>query len=279
MPRIFLSLHLEQAGLIREMWQRIPEIPDGCQWCTFLRNHDELTLEMVTLEERKLLWDAYAPDDRMRINLGIRRRLAPLLNYDKRRIVLASAILFSLPGAPIIYYGDEIGMGDNIEIEDRNGVRLPMQWEATPNAGFSKAPAGKLYLPVNNHETAGPAAVNVRQQQDDPGSLLNAMRRLVDLRKRYPVFAQGAVEFLDILNPSVLGMLRLDLKDAFIVLHNLSGSQQVVSLRQATIKGYEPLNVTGEVAMPPRPADEWEPCEITLSPYQSIWLHRPTSQF
>jgi maltose alpha-D-glucosyltransferase/alpha-amylase len=173
MPRLYMGLKKGSAEDMREILRRTPSIPDNCQWCTFLRNHDELTLEMVTEEERQWMWEQYAPEPRMRLNLGIRRRLAPLLDNDQRKIRLAHSLLFTLPGSPILYYGDEIGMGDNIWLEDRNGVRTPMQWEAGATAGFSEAPIDFFYAPVINDDVYGPARVNVKAQQASPDSLLN----------------------------------------------------------------------------------------------------------
>ena len=185
MPRIFMALKQGERTPIVWALEQTPAIPEGCQWVTFLRNHDELTLEMVTPEERQWMWERYAPEPRMRQNLGIRRRLAPLLDNDRRKIELAFSLLFTLPGAPILYYGDEIGMGDNIWLEDRNGLRTPMQWDATPQAGFSSS--GRAYAPVIREALYAPASVNVTDQQADPASLWHTLRNMIALCKAHPV--------------------------------------------------------------------------------------------
>ncbi len=196
MPRIYMALRKGDASPIHWIMSQTPAIPDNTQWCIFLRNHDELTLEMVTEEERQWMWEQYAPDPRMRLNLGIRRRLAPLLDNNPRKILLANALLFSLPGAPIIYYGDEIGMGDNIDLPDRNGVRTPMQWDDTKNAGFSTADPEKLYAPLIKDETYGFKKVNVAKQENDPESLLTKMKHLIAVRKQHPIFSVGDYQFM-----------------------------------------------------------------------------------
>lgn len=226
MPRLFMSLKKGDATPIREIMRRTPPIPDSCQWCIFLRNHDELTLEMVTEEERSYMWEQYAPEPRMRLNLGIRRRLAPLLDNDRRKLELMNSILFTLPGSPIIYYGDEIGMGDNIWLEDRNGVRTSMQWTAESNAGFSSAPEAELFAPVINDPIYGYHRVNVAAQRADPDSLFHFTRRLIDLRKRHPCFGRGTFELVDAGNIAILAYIREYRDEAVLVLHNLSGEEQ-----------------------------------------------------
>lgn len=208
MPRLYLALHEQDAQPLKWVFERTPAIPENCQWCTFLRNHDELTLEMVTDEERDTLWRAYAPDLRMRLNLGIRRRLAPLLDNDPRRIRLLNALLYSLPGTPILYYGDEIGMGDNIELSDRNGVRTPMQWDETRSAGFSAAKPHEFYAPLIDAAPFDFRSVNVVAQDNDPDSLLNFMRMLINQRKAHPELASGALEWVETENPGVVAFTR-----------------------------------------------------------------------
>ena len=195
MPRIFMALARADRSPILDILARTPPIPESCQWATFLRCHDELTLEMVTPEERQFMWDFYAPEPRMRLNLGIRRRLAPLLGNDRAaRIELANSLLFTLPGSPVVYYGDEIGMGDDIWLDDRDGVRTPMQWTAGPNAGFSTAEAADLYAPVIDDESYGYRQINVESQRGDPHSLLNRMRQMIRVRKAIPAFGRGEIE-------------------------------------------------------------------------------------
>ncbi|MBV9404761.1 MAG: maltose alpha-D-glucosyltransferase, partial [Acidobacteriaceae bacterium] len=196
MPRLFMALRLEDRLPIVEILKRTPAIPETCQWAMFLRNHDELTLEMVTDEERDYMYRVYASDRRARINLGIRRRLAPLLGNDRPRIEVMNALLFSLPGTPVLYYGDEIGMGDNVYLGDRNGVRTPMQWSPDRNAGFSSANPQRLYLPVNIDPAYHYEAINVEAQQENANSLLNWTKRLIALRKQYQAFGRGSLEFL-----------------------------------------------------------------------------------
>jgi maltose alpha-D-glucosyltransferase/alpha-amylase len=222
MPRIFMALQKGDATPIVRILEQTPAIPDNTQWCTFLRNHDELTLEMVTEEERQWMWEQYAPDPRMRLNLGIRRRLAPLLDNDRQKIELAYSLLFTLPGSPVIYYGDEIGMGDNIWLDDRNGVRTPMQWNSERNAGFSSAQPDKLYAPVITNADFGYQTLNVHLQEEDPNSLLNWIRHHLGLRKQYPTFGKGSLKFLSTNNPSVLAYLRQSGNQSLLVINNLS---------------------------------------------------------
>src|SRR6202011_2154615 len=196
MPRIFMAIAQEDRFPITDILRQTPDIPSNCQWALFLRNHDDLTLEMVTDVERDYLWSTYATDPRARLNLGIRRRLAPLRDNDRRKIELMNSLMFSLPGTPIIYYGDEIGMGDNIYLGDRNGVRTPMQWTPDRNGGFSRADPQALYLPLVIDPVYHYQSINVETQRRSPSSLLNWMRRLIAIRKRYPVFGRGQIEFL-----------------------------------------------------------------------------------
>ena len=230
MPRIYMALRKADRQPLEWILNETPPIPDSCQWCTFLRNHDELTLEMVTEDERQWMWEQYAPEARMRLNLGIRRRLAPLLGNDRRVLELANALVFSLPGSPIIYYGDEIGMGDNIWLPDRNGVRTPMQWSAGQNAGFSQADPANLYTPVIDQPPYSPQNVNVEDQRRDPGSLFNFMRRLVSVRKSHPIFGSQSFAWVEGLAPEIAAYLRGEGDQRILVLNNLSSSPQPVAI-------------------------------------------------
>jgi maltose alpha-D-glucosyltransferase / alpha-amylase len=250
MPRIFMALARADRSPILEILGRTPPIPEECQWATFLRNHDELTLEMVTEEERHFMWDFYAPEPRMRLNLGIRRRLAPLLENDRARIELANSLLFTLPGSPVLYYGDEIGMGDNIWLHDRNGVRTPMQWSAETHAGFSTT-RGELYTPVIDDEIYGYRRINVEAQRADPGSLLNKMREMIRVRKAHPAFARGTIEFLDASDPdrpgeslpAVLAYLRTYGDQTILAINNLSGHALPIQLDLADHAGVQPSDL------------------------------------
>src|SRR5258708_22412585 len=207
MPRIYMALRQEDRLPITDIMAQTPELPETCQWGLFLRNHDELTLEMVTNDERDYMYLAYSADPRMRLNLGIRRRLAPLVDHNLRRIELLNTLLFSFPGTPIVYYGDEIGMGDNIYLGDRNGVRTPMQWSSDRNGGFSRADPARLFAPQIQDPVYGYQAVNVEAQERYPFSLLNWMKRIVALRRQHPVFGPGAIEFVGCPNPQILAYL------------------------------------------------------------------------
>jgi maltose alpha-D-glucosyltransferase / alpha-amylase len=229
MPRIFMAVRQGIRKPIVEIIEQTPEIPADTQWCMFLRNHDELTLEMVTDEERDYMYQEYADDPRMRLNLGIRRRLAPLMDNDRRKIELLNSILFTMPGSPIVYYGDELGMGDNIFLGDRDGVRTPMQWSPDRNGGFSRAEAARLYAPLIVDSVYGYAAINVEAQQRSPFSLLNWMKRLIQVRKEHRAFGRGTIEFLEPENPHVLAYLREYDGDVILVVNNLSGSAQPVT--------------------------------------------------
>ncbi|MEJ2758849.1 MAG: maltose alpha-D-glucosyltransferase, partial [Anaerolineales bacterium] len=228
MPRIFMALKKEERTPMVEILDQTPPIPPETQWCTFLRNHDELTLEMVTVENRQWMWEQYAPEPRMRLNLGIRRRLAPLLDNDLHKIKLINSLLFTLPGSPIIYYGDEIGMGDNIWLKDRNGVRTPMQWDESPNAGFSDAPPEELYSPVINSLEFNPEKVNVKQQMDDPDSILNFIRKVIRIRKRHPALGTGSLDWAKLTeeNHSLAAFWRITDQNHILVVHNLSNKPQ-----------------------------------------------------
>jgi maltose alpha-D-glucosyltransferase/alpha-amylase len=224
MPRIYMALKKGRFEDMAEILHRTPPIPENCQWCTFLRNHDELTLEMVTPEEREWMWKQYAPEPRMKLNLGIRRRLAPLLDNDRRKIELANS-LFTLPGSPIIYYGDEIGMGDNIDLPDRNGVRTPMQWDDSPNAGFT---TGKPFMEFVKGELDY-HHVNVLSQLADGNSLFHSLSRMINIRKRHPAFGHGSMQWVETGNPAVAVYTRRYQDESVLILNNLSDSMQMIS--------------------------------------------------
>lgn len=270
MPRLFMALRREDRTPIIDIISQLPEIPENCQWCLFLRNHDELTLEMVTDEERDYMYNEYAKDSRMKLNLGIRRRLAPLLDNGRRRMELLNAILFSMPGSPIIYYGDEIGMGDNIFLGDRNGVRTPMQWNGDRNAGFSRADFARLYSPPIADPVYGYQAINVEAQQRDQSSLLNWMKRLIKLRKRNPVFGRGQITFLHPTNTKVLAYVRHDSDGcAILCVNNLSRFVQPCELDLSIFNGYTPVELFGET---PFPAIGELPYFVTLAPHGFYWF-------
>jgi len=274
MPRLYMAVRQEDRLPITDIFTHTPTIPTACQWCLFLRNHDELTLEMVTNEERAYMYYAYASDPGMKLNVGIRRRLAPLMDNDRRRIELLNCLLLTLPGSPIVYYGDEIGMGDNIYLGDRNGVRTPMQWSNDRNAGFSTAEEGRLYLPVITDPVYGYQSVNVAAQERTPSSLLNTMKRLIATRKRCPPFGRGSIEFLRPRNQSVLAFLRRHEADTVLVVANLSSRSQPVELDLATWAGAVPLELLGETRFPPVGV---APYFLSLGPHGFYWfrLERP----
>jgi maltose alpha-D-glucosyltransferase / alpha-amylase len=269
MPRIYMGLRQEDRLPITEIMARTPEIPANCQWGLFLRNHDELTLEMVTDDERDYMWLAYSADPRMRINVGIRRRLAPLLDNNRRRIELLNSLLLSFPGTPILYYGDEIGMGDNIYLGDRNGVRTPMQWNSDRNAGFSRAVPAKLYSPVIMDPIWGYEAINVEAQESDTSSLLHWTRNMIALRKLFQVFGRGTQEFLKPENRKVLAYLREYEGEHVVCVANLSRFAQPVTLDLSRFAGMVPVEMLGYV---PFPKIEATPYPLTLAPYGFIWL-------
>lgn len=269
MPRIFMAVHMEDRTPITDIMERTPAIPETCQWAIFLRNHDELTLEMVTDAERDYMYRAYAPEPIMRINVGIRRRLAPLLGNDRRRIELLNNLLFSLPGTPIIYYGDEIGMGDNVHLSDRNGVRTPMQWSSGPCAGFSKAPASLLYAPVIDDPVFGYQAVNVESQLRDPCSLLNWMKAIIRVRRSDRVFGRGTMRFLYPANRKVLAYVRRLGDTSVLVVSNLSGDLQSAELDLPDYEGHEPVDMLGTKQFP---CIKSKPYAVTLEPYAFLWL-------
>ena len=241
---------MEDRFPIIDILAQTPPIPDNAQWALFLRNHDELTLEMVTDEERDYMYRVYARDPQTRINLGIRRRLAPLLGNNRRRIELMNGLLFSLPGTPVIYYGDEIGMGDNVYLGDRNGVRTPMQWSVDRNAGFSSANRQRLYLPVITDPEYHYEAVNVEAQQANPQSLLWWMKRLIALRKRHPAFGRGSLQFLHPENRKVLAFIREHEDETILVVANLSRFAQYTELALRGWEGRVPVELFGSGRFP-----------------------------
>ncbi|MFZ0744513.1 MAG: maltose alpha-D-glucosyltransferase, partial [Terracidiphilus sp.] len=274
MPRIYMALRQEDRLPITDIMAQTPPIPDNCQWGLFLRNHDELTLEMVTDDERDYMYFAYSADPRMRVNVGIRRRLAPLVDNNRHRIELLNSLLLSFPGTPILYYGDELGMGDNIYLGDRNGVRTPMQWNSDRNAGFSRCDPARLYFPVVMDPIYGYQVVNVEAQLSDQSSLLHWTRNMIALRKLFQVFGRGTLSFLNPANRKVLAYLR-DLvrpdgsHETVLCVANLSRFAQPVSLDLANFAGQEPVEMLGYV---PFPTITDEPYALTLAPYSFLWL-------
>jgi maltose alpha-D-glucosyltransferase/alpha-amylase len=269
MPRMFMALRRAQRHPITEILAQTPEVPDGCQWGIFLRNHDELTLEMVTDEERDYMWNEYAKDPRMKLNIGIRRRLAPLVENDRRVMELFHAMLFSLPGSPILYYGDEIGMGDNVFLGDRDGVRTPMQWSPDRNAGFSRADFAQLYSAPLMDPVYGYQALNVEGELRDPSSLLHWLQRMLQVRKRHPLFGIGSFEVLSAENPSVLAYVREWEGDTVLCVNNLSRFAQPVELSLQRFEGRTPIELLGRV---PFPRIGELPYLLTLGPYGFYWF-------
>ena len=250
MPRLFMAIRREEATPVIDILEQTPAIPDNAQWGLFLRNHDELTLEMVTDEERDYMYSEYAKDPRMKLNLGIRRRLAPLLDNGRDEMELMTAILFSLPGSPVLYYGDEIGMGDNIYLGDRDGVRTPMQWTGDRNGGFSRADFAQLYLPPLMDPVYGYQAVNVEAQLRTPTSLLRWVHKFIALRKEHPVFALGTWEPLRPANPRILAHIRRYEDEVALCVHNLARSAQAVELDLSAFQGYCPEEMLGRTTFP-----------------------------
>jgi maltose alpha-D-glucosyltransferase / alpha-amylase len=269
MPRMFMGVKLEDRKPITEILKQTPSIPDPCQWCLFLRNHDELTLEMVTDMERDYMYDEYAKEKGMRLNLGIRRRLAPLLDNDRRKIELMNGMLMSLPGTPIIYYGDEIGMGDNINLGDRNGVRTPMQWDGGWNGGFSPADPEMLYSPLMLNPVYGYQAINVQSQKRFDHSLLSWMKRLIRIKKTNPVLGRGSIEFLYPANHRVLAYTRKLGNETILVVNNLSSKAQAVELDLKNYRGNILVEMFGRNIFP-RIGEL--PYLLTLGPYQFYWF-------
>jgi maltose alpha-D-glucosyltransferase / alpha-amylase len=269
MPRMFMAVRREEATPLYEILERTPPIPDSCQWGLFLRNHDELTLEMVTDEERDYMYEEYAKDPRMRLNLGIRRRLAPLLDNGRDEIELMHAILFSLPGSPVLYYGDEIGMGDNVYLGDRDGVRTPMQWTGDRNGGFSRADFAQLYLPLSMDPVFGYQAVNVEAQLRTPTSFLRWLRRFIALRKEHPVFGLGSYEPLAADNPRIFAHVRRYEEDVVLCAHNLAHSAQPVQLDLGQFEGLIPEEMLGRTRFPQIGS---LPYLLTLAPRGFYWF-------
>ncbi len=269
MPRMFMALQMEDRFPIIDILDQTPPIPDNCQWAMFLRNHDELTLEMVTDEERDYMYRVYATDPLARINLGIRRRLAPLLANNRRKIELLNIMLFSMPGTPIIYYGDEIGMGDNFYLGDRNGCRTPMQWSPDRNAGFSKANPQQLYLPVTIDPEYHYEAINVENQQKNPSSLLWWMRRVIAMRKNFKAFSRGSLEFLYPDNAKVLAFLRRYEKETIVVVVNLSRFAQSAEIDLSGFAGCVPMEVFSRNLFP---TIRKSPFLLTLNPHAHYWF-------
>jgi len=269
MPRMFMALRLEDRKPLVDIVERTPQIPETCQWGVFLRNHDELTLEMVNDLERAYMYDEYASDPNARVNAGIRRRLAPLLEGDRRRIELMNGLLMSLPGTPIIYYGDEIGMGDNIYLGDRNGVRTPMQWSGGWNAGFSAADPERLAQPVISNPLYGYQSVNVAAQKRFDHSLLNWTSRLIKVRRSTRVFSRGSITFLNPTNHRVLAFLRTLDRDQVLVVCNLAGTAQAVELDLQSVAGSLPIEMFGKSVFP-RIGEL--PYMLTLGPHHFFWF-------
>jgi maltose alpha-D-glucosyltransferase/alpha-amylase len=274
MPRIFMALRREERRPIIDIVRQTPELPPSCQWGNFLRNHDELTLEMVSDEERDYMYLEYAKDARMRLNLGIRRRLAPLMENGRRQMEILHSLLLSLPGSPVLYYGDEIGMGDNIYLGDRNGVRTPMQWTGDRNSGFSRCDPERLYLPVNANPVYHYQSVNVETQLRTQTSLLNWVKRLIRVRQKYPVFGRGTIEFLLPENEKILAYVREDGDHTILCCNNLSRFAQAAELNLRRFAGHVPVELHGETAFP-RIGEL--PYLLTFAPHGFYWfrLARP----
>jgi maltose alpha-D-glucosyltransferase / alpha-amylase len=273
MPRLFMALRQEDRRPIVEILEKTPTIPSNCQWGMFLRNHDELTLEMCTDEERDYLYKEYATDPRMRLNVGIRRRLAPLMDNGRRRIELLHGLLFSLPGSPFLYYGDEIGMGDNIYLGDRDGVRTPMQWSADRNAGFSKADFARLYFPVIMDPVYGYQSVNVEAQQRHYTSLLNWMRLMISVRKEHPVLGRGAMDFLKPENRKIFAFTRSDENETILCVYNLSREAQPAELDLSRYEGIAPTEIIGGTIFP---TIKSQPYQLAFGPYGFYWFYLKT---
>lgn len=269
MPRIFIALKKESRIPIVEIMEKLPEIPDSCQWALFLRNHDELTLEMVTDEERNFMYEQYAKDPRMKLNLGIRRRLAPLVENNRRVLEILNSILFSFPGTPIIYYGDEIGMGDNVYLNDRNGVRTPMQWTPDRNTGFSEASPHQLYLPVIMDTVYGYNSVNVESQDIQPYSLLNFTKNLIDVRKKYKTFGRGAIEFLKPENTRILAYRRSYKDENILCIVNLSKTSEFVELDLSKYAGKSLIEIFDRKIFPEIKDSKYV---FTMQPHSFFWF-------
>lgn len=270
MPRMFMSLQMEERYPVTDIFEQTPAIPETCQWAIFLRNHDELTLEMVTDEERDYMYKVYVKDPKARINLGIRHRLAPLMDNNRRKIELMNYLLFSLPGTPVLYYGDEIGMGDNFYLGDRDGVRTPMQWSSDRNAGFSESNPQQLYLPVIQDPQYDYQAVNVELQKRNSSSLLWSMKRMIETRKNYPAFSRGTMEFLHCENPKILAFTRTYEDETILVMVNLSRFSQPVQIDLQQYAGFNPVEIFSNNSFPAIKNDG--PYFFTLSQYECNWF-------
>jgi len=269
MPRLFMALRREDVEPIVEILGQTPAIPESCQWGLFLRNHDELTLEMVTPEEREYMYLAYGQDPRMKLNVGIRRRLAPLLDNSRRRLELLHSILFSFPGTPVVYYGDELGMGDNIYLHDRNGVRTPMQWSPDRNAGFSRADPARLYSAPVSDPVYGYQAVNVEAQLRDPSSMLHWMRNTIALRKLFRAFGRGSFELLPVKNRKVLAYVRRHGEDVILCVASFSRFTQPAELDLSAFDGCVPVEMLGYTEFP---RIGRTPYFLSLGPYATCWF-------
>jgi maltose alpha-D-glucosyltransferase/alpha-amylase len=269
MPRMFMAVTQEQRRPITDILAQTPPIPESAQWGLFLRNHDELTLQTVTDEERDYMWAKFASDPRMKLNIGIRRRLAPLVDNDRRLAELLHALLFSLPGSPVLYYGDEIGMGDNIYLGDRDSVRTPMQWSSDRNAGFSRADFAQLYLPPLMDPVYGYQASNVEAAMRTPSSFIHWMRRLIEVRKQHPLFGEGSFEVLDADNQAVLAYLRQRGDETLICVNNLARSAQPAKLPLQQFAGRQPVELLDRVAFP---VIGTEPYPVTLGAHAFYWF-------
>jgi len=269
MPRLYMALKKETRQPIIDILNRTPDIPENCQWATFLRNHDELTLEMVTLENRHYMWENYAPNKRARINLGIRLRLARLMENSRRRIELMNVLLFSLPGTPVVYYGDEIGMGDNCWLDDRDGVRTPMQWDKSKNAGFSDAEENQLYLPIIKDAEFHYREVNVAAQQGKENSLFEWTKKIINLRKQYKVFGRGDIHFLLPQNDKILAFVRTFKKEKILTVINLSKESQAVNLDLSAYKGQEMIELFSNNTFPKVSSKAYP---LTLNAWGYFWL-------
>ncbi|ACO45593.1 maltose alpha-D-glucosyltransferase [Deinococcus deserti] len=269
MPRLYMSLKREDTSSIRDIMDRLPAIPSFGQWATFLRNHDELTLEMVTDDERAFMYASYAPDPRMRINVGIRRRLAPLLDNDRRRIELLNSVLLALPGSPILYYGDEIGMGDDLSLADRNGVRTPMQWNSSLSGGFSSASPEHCFYPPIEDPVYGFHRVNVQSQEQDPSSLLKWTARQLEMRRQHPAFAYGELNFVDSDNPAILAFTRTTPDETLLIVSNFAANAQACTLDLSAHHRRTPVTLSGGSHLPPV-QDERYP--LVMGKYDYYWL-------
>lgn len=269
MPRIFMAIRKEDRSPIVDIIRQMPDIPENCQWALFLRNHDELTLEMVTAEERDYMYKEYASDPKAKLNLGIRRRLAPLLNNGRRQMELLSSLLFSLPGTPVLYYGDELGMGDNIHLGDRNGVRTPMQWSPDRNAGFSTVDPSLLYSPVVADPVYGYQAVNVEAQLKTPTSFLNWTKRMIGVRKKYKAFGRGKLFFIENRNPKILTYVRVHDDEILLIANNMCRYPQPAELDLAEFQGYTPVELIGGTVFP---SIGNLPYLLTFGPHSFYWF-------